>query len=270
MTYPFPKVREALAIAALVLAGPAGPVSAETPEEKGLAIAQEADRRDLGWGDSRAELKMILSNRHGETSERGLRISSLENTDPDEGDWSLTVFDRPRDVKGTALLTYTHVLKADDQWLYLPALKRVKRITSHNKSGRFMGSEFAYEDFTSQEVAKYQYKWLRDEPCGELECFAVERYPQYPHSGYTRQIVWVDKDEYRTQKVEYYDRKDDHRKTLVLADYRQYLGQYWRAHDLFMENHQTGKKTRLLWSEYQFRSGLTDRDFTQTRLKRVR
>jgi outer membrane lipoprotein-sorting protein len=263
---PWQTIRIALATCLLVPA-----ISlAETPQEKGLAIAQEADRRDQGWGDSRADLKMILSNQHGETSDRELRIRSLEVADPNEGDWSMIVFDQPRDVKGTGLLTYTHITDPDDQWLYLPALKRVKRISSNNKSGPFMGSEFAYEDFSSQEVGKYGYRWLRDEPCGALQCFVIERVPKYAHSGYTRQNVWIDADEYRVHKIEFYDRKDDHRKTMLLTDHREYLDQYWRAHDLFMENHQTGKTTRLVWSDYVFRNGLSESDFTTNSLKRVR
>ena len=77
------------------------------------------------------------------------------------------VFDEPRDVKGTAMLTYSHILEPDEQWMFLPALKRVKRISSVNKSGPFMGSEFAFEDFSGQEVGKYSYLWLRDEACGD-------------------------------------------------------------------------------------------------------
>jgi outer membrane lipoprotein-sorting protein len=242
----------------------------ETPEEKGMEIALEADERDLGFESWRAELKMILGNRQGESSRRELRMQGLEKTDPGDGDKSMVVFDEPRDVKGTALLTYTHVLKSDDQWLYLPALKRVKRISSNNQSGPFMGSEFAYEDFTSQEVDKYKYKWLRDEACGELQCFVVERIPQYENSGYTRQITWIDQDEYRVQRVDFYDRKNDLLKTLTLNDFRRYLDKYWRAHDLFMKNHQSGKTTRLSWSDFEFRVGLAEGDFTQARLKRMR
>ncbi len=95
----------------------------------------------------------------------------------------------------------------------LPALKRVKRISSRNKSGPFMGSEFAFEDLGSQEVAKYTYKWLHDEEYNSLDCFVLERRPAYEHSGYTRQEVWVDKAEYRIQKVKYYDRKNSLLKT---------------------------------------------------------
>jgi outer membrane lipoprotein-sorting protein len=264
------RLRDTLFLSATLLAVSVTNAVAETPQEKGLQIAREADRRDQGFRDWRAELKMILGNRHGETSERELRMQGLESSDPQDGDKSMIVFDKPRDVKGTALLTYTHILEPDDQWLYLPALKRVKRISSNNKSGPFMGSEFAYEDFNSQEVAKYEYKWLRDEPCGELICFVVERIPQYENSGYTRQTTWIDQKEYRVQRVAFYDRKDALLKTLHLKDYRQYLDKHWRAHELSMENHQTGKTTRLTWSDYEFRVGLEEGDFTKDRLKRMR
>jgi len=262
----------AIAVAAFTAIATAllGTSLAQTPEEKGLQIVVEADRRDLGWGDWTAQMKMVLANQHGDTSERQLRMQSLENPDPKDGDKTMIVFDHPRDVKGTALLTYTHILTPDDQWLFLPALKRVKRISSSNKSGSFMGSEFAYEDFSSQEVAKYTYKWLRDEACGDLPCFVVERYPQYENSGYSRQIVWIDQAEYRVQRVDFYDRKDSLLKKLTMSDYRRYLDKYWRAHDLFMVNEQTGKSTRLTWEDYAFGTGLQERDFTTESLKRAR
>ncbi len=244
--------------------------AAEDPVAKGEAIARESDRRDLGFGDTKVELRMILENRRGQTSERRLRIHTLEVPDEKDGDKSLVIFDVPRDIRGTALLSYSHILDPDDQWLYLPALKRVKRISSSNKSGPFVGSEFAYEDITAQELKKYSYKWLRDERCGELECFVLERRPLYEKSGYTRLVTWYDKGEYRMQRVDYYDRKDSLLKTLTFSNYKQYLGKYWRAHDLFMVNRQTGKKTRLMYGKYEFRTGLEERDFTRNRLRRVR
>ncbi len=271
MTYrKKPRRPEPLAFVLVLLVLSAQGAAAETAEEKGLTIAREADRRDLGFADSRGEIEMILRNRQGQESRRALRMHTLEVQDEQDGDKTLVVFDRPRDVTGTALLTYTHVLEPDDQWLYLPALKRVKRISSKNKSGPFMGSEFAYEDITSQEVANYSYRYLRDEACGSLTCFVVERVPLYKHSGYTRQITWIDQQEYRVRKLEFYDRKNELLKTLSLKDYRRYLDKFWRAHDLFMQNHQTGKTTRMIWSKYEFRSGLSEKDFTASRLKRAR
>jgi hypothetical protein len=243
--------------------------AAESPEEKGLAIAQEADRRDKGFKDSTANLLMVLKNRQGQESVRKIRIRTLEVEG--DGDKSLSIFDNPRDVKGTAFLTFTHKVGDDDQWLYLPALKRVKRISSRNKSGSFMGSEFAYEDISSQEVEKYTYKWIRDEVHDGQECFLIERYPvDKKNSGYTRQVTWIDKKEYREWKVEYYDRKDSLLKTLTIKAYQKYLDKYWRADEMNMINHQNGKSTRLVWSNHRFRIGLKDRDFNKNSLKRAR
>ncbi|MEQ9198435.1 MAG: outer membrane lipoprotein-sorting protein, partial [Rhodospirillales bacterium] len=160
-------------------------------------------------------------------------------------------------------------LEPDDQWLYLPALKRVKRISSKNKSGPFVGSEFAYEDISALELKKYTYTWLRDEACGDLDCFVLEQIPQYEDSGYTKQVAWYDKAEYRLRKIDFYDRKNELLKTLTYSDYKKYLDKYWRAHDLFMENHQTGKKTRLTIEEITFRLGFTDSDFNSNSLKRA-
>ncbi len=247
----------------LPLVAVAGPA-----EDKGLAIAQEADRRDSGWGDQTAKMKMILRNRHGQESIRLLRTKALEV--PGDGDKSLTIFDSPRDVKGTALLSFTHALKPDEQWLYLPALKRVKRISSSNKSGPFMGSEFAYEDLTSQEVEKYRYKYLRDEKLDGRDTFVVERYPAYKYSGYTRLVTWLDKTMYQPLKIEFYDRKKSLLKTLTFSDYRQYQDKFWRPGKMSMVNHQTNKSTDLIWSDYRFGTGLTERDFDRNSLKRAR
>lgn len=244
------------------------PVWALTPEEKGLEIAQKADVLDTGWGDQKQEMEMILRNKQGQESKRNIRGRSLEMKG--DGDKALSIFDSPADVKGTAFLSFTHATKPDDQWLYLPALKRVKRIASKNKSGPFMGSEFAFEDMSSQEVEKYTYKWLRDEKLGDSDVYVIERYPVDKYSGYTRQVVWGDMVMYQPLKVEFYDRKNSLLKTLTLEGYQQYLGQYWRPDRMKMVNHQNGKSTDLIFSNYTFNNGFTDRDFDRNSLKRAR
>ncbi len=246
-------------------------VMAQTPEEKGLEIAKKANELDDGWGDITSNMKMLLVNKQGQTSEREIRTKTLEVIG--DGDKSLSIFDKPKDVRGTAFLTFSHIEGADDQWLYLPALKRVKRISSRNKSGPFMGSEFAYEDLSSQEVEKYTYKYIKDEACGqnqELTCFVSERYPVDEFSGYTKQVTWVDQIEYRPWKTDFYDRKGALLKTLTFSDYNQYLDKYWRANKMEMVNHLTGKKSILTWSNYQFKTGLKDSDFNKSKLKRLR
>ncbi len=243
--------------------------TAATPEEKGLTIVRDADRRDTGFEDFTADMRMLLKNKHGQESIREIRVRTLEMKE--DGDRSLTIFDKPRDVKGTAFLNFTHKQGDDDQWLYLPALKRVKRISSRNKSGSFMGSEFAYEDISSQEVEKYTYKWIRDEVYDGQQCFVVEFYPiDKKNSGYTRQVTWIDRKEYRTLKVNYFDRKNSHLKTLTFTGYKKYLDKYWRPDEMNMINHQTGKSTQLVFTNYKFRTGLKDRDFNKNSLKRAR
>ena len=240
------------------------------PEARGAAIAKESQIRDEGFHDSISEMEMVLTNTNGDISTRKMRFKTLEVPGEADGDQSLMIFDEPRDVAGTAMLTYSHILEADDQWMFLPALKRVKRISSVNKSGPFMGSEFAFEDLSSQEYAKYSHTWLRDEACGDMMCHVVERKPLYEHSGYTRMVSWSDTQDFLARKIDYYDRKNQLLKTLTFSDYRLYLDKHWRAHKLYMINHVSKKTTKLVWTDYQFKTGLNETDFSKNSLKRSR
>jgi len=272
--------RSFLFAAAVVAAGSgmaavAGDISLSAdPKIKGRQIAEESERRNVGFGDTQAVMKMVLESAQKEVSVRELRMSTLEQPAADVGDSSLIVFDRPTDVAGTALLTHAKILDPDDQWIYIPAVSRIKRISSANRSGPFLGSEFAYEDFSTLEVGKYQYLWLRDERCPKpndgLECHVVERRPLYENSGYLRQIAWFDRKEYQVRTVAFYNRQDALLKTLTLADYRQYLGKYWRAHDLYMQNHVSGRATRVRWLNFAFKTGLTQAAFDPDALTRMR
>ncbi len=237
---------------------------AQNPEERGLEIAKAAEKADEGFVSSTVNLKMTLKNKNGQTSERLLVTRTLELTE--DGDKSLIVFNSPKDVKGTSTLTFTHKVGSDDQWLFLPSIKRVKRISSNNKSGPFVGSEFAYEDLSSQEVEKYAHKFLEEK--GSL--LIVEQNPVDPKSGYTKRIVTYNKDKgYRLEKVEFYDRKNALLKTLTYSDYKLYKGKHWRALTFNMVNHQSNKETLLKFSEYNFEANLADEDFTQVALQRA-
>ena len=112
-----------------------------------------------------------------------------------------------------------------------------------------------------------------------MDCFVLELRPQYKHSGYTKSHIWMDKAEYRIQKIDFYDRKDSLLKIQRFTDYKLYLDKYWRAHTQTMENQQNGKSTTLYWSDFQFKTafksalranGLTEKDFEKNDLKRQR
>ncbi len=240
----------------------------QSPEEKGKQIVETYIKNDEGFGSSEVELKMVLTNRQGQVSERTMTNKTYELTE--DGDKSMIVFQSPRDVQGTATLTFTHKVGSDDQWLYLPSIKRVKRISSSNKSGPFMGSEFAFEDLSSDEIEKYTYKFLEETSLNGARVAKVEQDPVDPKSGYQKRVAYfnLEKD-YRIEQIEFYDRKGELLKTLTYNDYKQYLDKHWRADKFSMVNHQTGKKTDLFFADYNFKSGISEDDFNQNALIRA-
>ncbi len=238
------------------------------PVKKGLAIAKETERRDAGFEDYIAEAEMLLMQDGKALSRREFYTRVLEVTG--DGDHSVNVFRSPRDVEGTAILIHSHGLKPDDQWLYLPAVKRVKRISTRSKSGPFVGSEFAYEDISTWMPEKYSYRFLRSESIDGVDCYVVENIPAYSDSGYSKLYEWVDKEIFRPRKIEYYDRKGDKLKTLRLEGYERYLDAYWRPAKMIMGNHQSGRVTQLIWKDYQFGTGLTAADFAQSKLRSMK
>ncbi len=241
---------------------------AQTAEERGLRIAQEVDLRDKGFGDVVSNIRMTLKDRYGNERLRYMRNRTME-VDSD-GDKAIIIFDNPGDVKGTAFLSFTHKAGSDDQWLFLPKLKKTKRISSSNKAGAFMNSEFAFEDIASQEVEKYSYRYLKDGVVDGHKVFVIESDPIDPKSGYSKLEVWIDQERYIPLKTDFYDRGGRLKKTLVVTGYEQYLDKYWRAKSWYMENKLTGKSTLLEFTEWTFGNGFTDSDFSKSSLSRVK
>jgi len=235
---------------------------------KGLEIAKEIKARNTGWNSSSSDMVMTLRNKKGRELERLMTNKTLEIEN--DGDKGLTVFNTPADVRGTAFLSFSHISDADDQWIYLPALKRVKRISSRNKSGPFLGSEFAFEDLSSFEVEKNTYNYLGDDTINDLDAYKVEMRPLDKYSGYTRTVAWVDKEHYRIHKIDFYDRRDTLLKTLTQADYTLHLDQFWRAHKQFMVNHKTGKSTDIEIKNLTFGGDIDESAFNENRLRNAR
>ncbi|MEM6679298.1 MAG: outer membrane lipoprotein-sorting protein, partial [Pseudomonadota bacterium] len=262
----------ALLLAAMALPFVPSPAEADDAAAKGLAVAESADARDLGFGAYTVNGEMILRDAGGAESRRLFENLVMEREPRSVGDFGIIVFQRPRDIRGTGLLTHANIEPSDDdQWLYLPAIKRVKRISSSNRTGKFVSSEFSYEDLGSQEVDDYTYEWLREEACpgaSELNCQVVASFPRNAKSGYSKRIGWVDDSEWRQWKVEFYNRRGDLEKVLTNSDYAEYDG-YWRPGKLSMINLQSGKETDLLFSDYDFSVSLGEGDFDPSRLSRM-
>lgn len=231
-------------------------------------IAEEAEHRKDGFNDYTARVTMILRNSVGQESRRDLVMDTLERES--DGDMVLITFLSPGDINGTALLNYTNRNKDDERWLYLPALNRVKRIASQNKSGPFMGSDFSYEDLSSPETDKFTYMLLNEEHIAGQDCYVVERKPKDHDTGYSRQLVWYDKLTYRVHKIEFYDRKDSLLKTQINSEFKLFSGSFWYPMNIVMSNHQLGQSTELIYREFKTDQRLEQRHFHPAQLSRRR
>ena len=243
------------------------PAQAETASEKGMRIAQASRDRNRSHGDTSVSGEMILASPGGQTSTRRFDTQWVDLGNG-KGSRSQMIFRWPGDIRGTTLLTHSHDQRADDQWLKLPALGKVRRITASGRSGSFVGSEFAYEDLVDQEVEKFDHVWIAEQPCpAGGQCHVLDRRPKTV-SGYSHMRVWLDVKNLLPQKIDYFDRAGAHLKTLRTSGYRLYEGRYWRPSKMDMRNHLTGKSTVLTWSGYQFNLGLNANSFTVTALRR--
>lgn len=236
--------------------------------DKAVQVAQSADKAIRGYGDFTASLEMVLTNKKGESATRTMRVKNFE-ADADI-EKSMILFETPKDLQGTGLLSYGKRTGTDEQWLYLPTVARVKQIAAKNKSGPFMGGEFAFEDLGSQYWEKYTYRYLREEQLDGLDCDVIERDPIDADSGYSREEVWIDKQHHLVRKTLFYDRKGTLLKTYTSSGFQQHNGFFWRPTEMLMVNQQTGKSTKLVWTNYQIKTGLTDADFSQNSLMRAK
>ena len=183
---------------------------------------------------------------------------------------ALIYFHSPRDIRGTELLTISFRDGEEEQWLYLPALRRAKRISASGRSSPFMGSEFAYEDLVPMYPGQFEYAYVGEDVLDGAVAHVIERAPQYEGSGYRKQRVWIDLGEYRVLRVDSWDHRERLLKTLRLTGYVEYAAGQWRPADAVMTNHLTEAETRLRWFEYRFMTGLRESDLSRAALGRVR
>ena len=254
-------------------AGAAGEPDAAAMERmaaEGRAIAARADAKNRNFADETVSMTMVLINANGDSTVRRMQSMTLER--PASEDYSMIQFLEPPDVRGTGLLTWQNPRTDDRQWLYLPELRRVKTIASKNKSGAFMGSEFAYEDITGNTLEKFTYRKLGEEKLGEEDCWTVEKYPAYANSGYTKVKMWLSKRDDMLRRQEFTDRKHSLLKVQTFRGWKAYKGskgETWRSDEIAVENLQTRKKSILRFSDRRLASGLKEDAFNERNLQRL-
>lgn len=217
-----------------------------------------------GYKSSLSKTTMILKNASGEENVRKMEISKLESID---GDKSLINFLYPSDIKDTKLLSYEVIGGDDKQWLYLPALKRVKRISSRNKSGSFMASEFSYEDISSVNYKNYTYSGeAKSVVLNGKNYFMIERIPKDKNSGYKRQVIFIEPDTYLARYGEYFDKQDRLLKKIYFKRYKK-IEDIQRVVEIEMKNVQNNKTSILILNEDNIKEKLKAKEFTKRELK---
>jgi len=195
---------------------------------------------------------------------------------PDDQTRAITFFQSPPEVKGVGFLSWSHADRDDDQWLYLPELKRVRQITANTRRQSFQGSDFSYEDlelfddirdWTEEDAAS---TIVRDEAVDGVPCTVIELVPKGKDIEYGKFIVWLDRKDSTFRKVEFYHKKDGKLlKVLTLAEFRT-VGQIPTPHRLEMVNAKKGTKTQMDFAEVSYNQGLADDVFTQRTLEQGR
>jgi hypothetical protein len=212
----------------------------QSPETYGRALAGYTERRGEGWGDQYSVGALTLYDAKDDAVKRSIIQMSMENK---TGDKSLIRFRSPAEIKGVAALTHEHTDAPDDTWLYLPASKRVRRISGANRTASFQGTEFTYEDLATRAVDKYQWRFLGDEAVGDAQVYKLEAKPTYSDTSYSRLVVYLSKEHWRAEKLDLYDKAGKLLKILTVKNWKRFHGRYWRATTTEMQNVQTKKRT---------------------------
>jgi outer membrane lipoprotein-sorting protein len=231
----------------------------------GQKIIENVYYRDSGE-DITSDLTMTLINSRGDT-----RVREIKQFGKDYGkeEKSIMFFISPADVRNTSFMNWSYDAegKDDDQWIYLPALKKVKRISSDSKSDYFMGSDFTYDDLGDRHPSEDTHKLIREENLDGEDCYVVESISKEEDYMYSKTLTWVIKDKWIGLKKEFYDEDGDHLKTLSVGKFEKIDG-YWTILNSNMHNIQKDHKTVMELSGVKINTGIEDGKFTERIMKR--
>ncbi len=242
--------------------------SAQAPTGKEIIERNDAMR---SVDDEQVELQMQLINKQGQKRER--RVSWVLKHDAQRNQKGLIRFTAPPDVRGTSLLSIENSDREDDQWLFLPALKKSRRISAASKSDSFVGSDFAYEDLGAEEIDQHDYRLLREDTLDGTAVYVVEATPnndqRRKESGYSRREIFVRKDNAAIARIDFYDRQKELMKVLRARDIRQVAStKTWRAQTIEMANQKTGHTTVIIYGQFIVNKGISDDVFSIRELER--
>lgn len=267
-----------VAVLFLALGGPfsllsSGQQSSRSPQPltpEGVARAME--ERDTGR-DSRGEMRMRLVDRQGRARERVLAITALRG-EGGRGDKTLVRFTYPNDIRGTSFLVWEHADAADERFLYLPALGRVRRIAGQEKQESFAGSDLSYEDIGGRDVADYTYAFTSETaswtaPDGSRHAaWALESRARDKDAEFPRSVSIVLKDQLVSVHADIFNRRDERAKVFDVRRLERVDG-IWSALDLVVSNERDKTRTELTTTSLRYDVGLTEDDFSRRQLEQA-
>lgn len=243
------------------------PVAARAQAPSGAEIMQRAYlARYYSGEDMRARVVMRLVSKDGGERIRELTMSRRDLQKGGEQRYFL-YFHRPPDVRDTAFLVWKYPGRDDDRWLYLPALKMVRRIAASDKHTSFVGSDFTYEDVSGREPEEDTHRLLREEKAGGRDAYAIESIPKDPGSAdFSRMLSWIDKATSLPLKEEYYDRRGDLARVFTAEELKEVQG-FWTIVKRIMKNTQSGHWTEIVYGEVRYNQNLAPQLFGERSLR---
>lgn len=221
----------------------------------------------------KSEATMVLINDKGQTRER--KSTTFSVLQPNGIDSKLLVrFTKPADIQGTAFLQVEHIDSDDDQWIYLPALGKSRRLVANNKKDSFVGSDFSYGDLSLPKVDLFEHRLLGTQAVDGHDCYMIESVPKSDSMksdlGYSRKITWLRQDNFLETKVEYYDLSNRLLKTQLVSNHKllEPATQRWVALHREMTNQQTGHRTVFNFDVVEAGAPIADDLFTTRYLER--
>ncbi len=234
-------------------------------------MAKWAESRKLDG--SEAVVKMSIIDNRGNARTREISMAT-KLFDDGKTEKRIYRFLSPADVKGTGVLVFDYEDKADDIWVFLPALRKSRRVVSSERSKSFMGSEFSYADLNIPELSDYDYKVIKDENVAGASCTVIEVTPKSDSvaksEGYSKKLYWVEKSNYAVRKGEFFDLKGKLLKVLTadnvkLVDSKK---KRYRTMKMEMENKQSGRKSIFETTKIANAPNTKDEYFTTSYLER--
>lgn len=234
----------------------------------GTVLAEKLYNRPDGI-DAASRATMVLSGKGNKPRQRTLYTY---RTDKENGEtWSLTRFTEPADINGTSLLTRDLPRDESNQWIYLPALDRARRISSSRKGGRFVGSDIFYEDLSKRDVKKDQHRILGEGKVGKIPTTRLESTPLDPDdSVYSKRVNWVHMKTLIPLQTDYYSAGKEKPVKRLKVNKIQKIQGFWTVLDSTVYDLETEHQTRIVTQAIKYDQQLPDTLFSRQSLSDTR